>query len=219
LGFEVAEGSETDRCFKVTGTNGGDVMKTRNFHVSVDITENNGIFLGGGKIDSDETQTDSYMGLSVIHSIGATQCSANSPGLGEKVCLELFTENTVLVDGVASWTFAHGTTTFDASDKPYTDISGCNGSATTCRITTYLPESFYSSGEPVSTDGIANTLVGWRRFRGLQEGTDTETTVVEIAGFDTLIKIDRPEFSAGMKQGFVAAFTLAGLFSGMALVS
>jgi hypothetical protein len=63
-----------------------------------------------------------------------------------------------------------------------------------CHIATYIPERFYNSGEPISIDTINDALVGRRRLRGLQEGTYAEATSVEIAGFNTRIKIDRPIF-------------------------
>jgi hypothetical protein len=125
------------------------------------------------------------------------------------------TEGTAFVNTVSAWTFTHGGTTFTAIGKSYTDASACTGTTVRCQIKTYLPESFYNGGETVSSAGTADLLfAAARRLRRLQDSEQVETAL-----FDTPIAVVlQTEGSSGMKQGSVAALTIVGLSSDVALL-
>jgi hypothetical protein len=214
LKYDIQEGEDLIRCFKVSGSNTGDVTNVQNLQVTVTVNEDNAISVSSVPLGAGTATSTSA--LTIDHSVGAAQCTGNSPAIGGEVCLELTTEGTAVVNTVSAWTFSHGATTFTALGKSYTDVSGCDGTSASCQIKTYLPESFYNGGEAVSSAGTADLLIAARRLRSLSE--DDTVLVLEIAAFDTPIAVQQTEGFSGMKQGSVAALTIVGLSSVVALI-
>jgi hypothetical protein len=123
LKYDIQEGEDLICCFKVSGTgsNTGDVvMNVQNLQVTVTVNEDNAISVSSVTLGAGTATSTGAM--TINHSVGAAQCTGNTPAIGGEVCLELTTEGAAFVNTVSAWTFSHGATTFTAVGKLYTDV-------------------------------------------------------------------------------------------------